>query len=88
LLNDTAFIDTFSGGLDSLPKRSQSSLKAVLRHLKSGDGRVSIFEVTSNDLIAGTMGRILDRGFATVEVLGYPWHRYRLPESGNAYIAA
>jgi hypothetical protein len=86
--DDIIFIDTFSGGLDDLPKRSQASMKAVLKHLKSGDGRISIFEATASDLIAETIGRIVDRGFATVEVLGYPWHRYNLSESGNAYIAA
>lgn len=57
-------------------------MKAVLRYIDGGDGRVSIFESTANDVIATTMDKINERGFIDVEVLGYPWQGITLTDLG------
>lgn len=61
-------------------------MRAVLRHIAAGDGLVSIFEATENDIIAGTLDRLGALGFIDVEILGYPWQRISLTEAGSVHL--
>lgn len=85
-MTETVFIDHFSSGLDELPKRRQRSTRDVLAAL-SGMKRVSIFEVTDNDVIAATVDRIAARGLATITPSNFPWSDVEVTEAGKSYLA-
>jgi hypothetical protein len=81
------FIDTFSCGLDDLPKRKQRSTRHVLEHLEKR-GRFSVFEATDNDTIAATVDRVIARGYIDTDIsCGYPWTKIQLTEAGKAYLS-
>lgn len=85
-MTGAVFIDEFSSGLDDLPKRRQRSTRSVLTAL-SGMKRVSIFEVTDNDVIAATVDRIVARGLATIAPSNFPWSNVEVTEAGRNYLA-
>jgi hypothetical protein len=48
--------------------------------------RVSIFEITDNEVIAATVQRILDRKLAIVTPRTYPWSDVEVTDAGRAYV--
>lgn len=96
-----AIICSFSGGLDSLPRKSQRDIVAVLRVLQRA-GRFSVFEATANDTLATMMTRLCNQGYSTVRngvrtdygrlietdnTCGYPWTKVTLTEAGLRLLA-
>lgn len=76
------WIDTFSAGLDELPRRKQRSVAEVLKVLYA-TGEYSIFEATANKDIARTMDEIVARKLITTDnSYGYPWTRCKLTAAG------
>ena len=75
-------IDRFSAGLDELTRKQQASTRDVLRCLDEIK-QFSIFEATANQVIAGTMDRLVKCGFITVTPRGYPWSDVVLTEDGR-----
>jgi hypothetical protein len=81
------FIDSFSSGLDDLPRRKQRSTRYVLQHLEQ-HGRFSVFEATDNDTIAATVDRVIRLGYIESDIsCGYPWTKTKLTEAGKAYLS-
>lgn len=76
------WIDTFSVGLDELPRRKQRSIVEVLKVLHAA-GEFSIFEATANQDIARTMDEIVACKLITTDnSCGYPWTKCTLTEAG------
>lgn len=97
----TAFICSFSSGLDELPRRKQKDVVEVLKVLKAC-GRFSVFEATDNDVIARMMDRLIHKGCAIVRdgvrtdygrlietdnTCGFPWTKVKLTEAGERLLA-
>ncbi|WP_327210448.1 hypothetical protein [Rhizobium leguminosarum] len=84
-MTEQVFIDEFSTGLDELSRRRQRSTREVLKALL-GMKRVSVFEITENDVIAATVQRIVDRKLAVVTPGTYPWSDVEVTDAGRDYI--
>lgn len=89
------FIDSFTEGLDELPRRQQSDPAAVLRHLARVK-RFSIFEATATPSLAKTMDHLFGRskpgekwpGPPKLRDVGgaYPWTYVELTDEGKAFL--
>lgn len=75
----------FSGGLDEMKRKDQSSQDAVMLKLSTMK-RFSIFEATDNQTIAKTMDRIMKRGLIKTTGGGYPWTEFEITPEGQAII--
>lgn len=83
MINGHIFIDSFSVGIDELPRKQQGDIAAVLRVLHE-HGKFSTFEASDNDTIARTMTVICQGGYVECKDLGYPWTKVKLTEKGIA----
>ena len=67
------FIDSFTSGLEELPRRKQRDPDAVLAVLRAAK-RFSVFEATANSTIARMMEELQRLGrISTDNSCGYPW---------------
>ena len=98
---NTAFICSFSSGLDDLPRKKQNDAVEVLKVLKAS-GRFSVFEATANDVIARMMYRLIHKGYSVIRdgvrtdygllietdnTCGFPWTNVKLTEAGERLLA-
>jgi hypothetical protein len=82
---DVIRLCSFTTGLDELPKKSQGSIKAVLRFLKASK-KISIFEATANQVIAKTVDKIYNKKLVDAKIVGFPWHEIRLTAAGRRWL--
>lgn len=80
----SVFIDSFTEGLEELPRKKQRDIVEVLRTMEANPRkRFSVFEATANQTIAVTMTRICQEGYVeTDNSCGYPWTKYKLTAKG------
>ena len=79
---DTFHICVTSIDLDELPLRGQKSSWSVGRML-ADHGRFSVFDATSTEALARTMGRIWLSGWFVFEPQGYPWIKVTITDKGR-----
>jgi hypothetical protein len=85
-MSNAIFIDSFSSGLDDMPRKDQRDIAKVLRVLEQC-GRFSVFEATDNQTIATTMTKLFHSGLIeTDNSCGYPWTKVTLTDSGRRYL--
>lgn len=79
-------IDRFSAGLDDMKKKEQADIGKVLKVL-SEIKRFSVFEATENTVIANTMTKIMQDGYAESTGGSFPWTDVKITQKGKDRIA-
>jgi len=81
----TVHICSFTVGIDELPLKQQSNLRAVLTILAETKC-FSVFEATANQTIAATMDKIGRHGYIKSVGGSYPWCEIEITEKGQALL--
>lgn len=79
------FLCSFTTGLEDIPRKQARDPLVVLARLQSNP-RFSVFEATSNQIIATTLTNLKRDGLITYPIpqAGYPWCRVALTDKATA----